>query len=297
MRSRCLPTPVVSVDELKALLQAGAERPTLLDVRWELGAGPGHDRYMEGHIPGAIFIDLEADLAAAPGPGGRHPLPAAEHFTASMRAAGVDMGRGVVVSDAGPSLSAARAWWLLRYFGHPSVAVLDGGFAAWRRAGLPVARASAAAPGPAPGVPAGDFEARPGSMAVLDADGAGALAAVGVLLDARAAERFRGESEPMDPVAGHIPGARNRPAALNVDESGRFLTRSALRRAFGELGVDDTVAVGAYCGSGVTAAHEVLALEIAGYEAALYPGSWSEWITDPARPVATCSYASYKKPA
>ncbi len=264
MASR-LRTPIVSVAQLDSLLRSGSEPPTLLDVRWELGAGPGRDRYLGGHIPGAVFVDLEADLASAPGRGGRHPLPSAEDFTAGMRVAGVDAGRGVVVYDGGPSLAAARAWWLLRYFGHRSVAVLDGGFAAWRREGLP------AVAGPTLSPP-GDFVARPGAMAMVDAAGAADLAARGVLLDARAAERFRGESEPVDLVAGHIPGARNRPTTLNVDHSGRFLAPPLLRQAFAQLGVVDTVAVGAYCGSGVTAAHEVLALELAGYEAALYPG-------------------------
>lgn len=276
-----LPTPLVSVAQLDAVLRAGGERPTLLDVRWELGAGPGHERYLQAHIPGAAFVDLEADLAAPAGRGGRHPLPSADDFTASMRAAGVDAGRGVVVYDAGPSLSAARGWWLLRYFGHPAVAVLDGGLAAWRRAG---GELTASIP---PTPRAGDFIARPGSMPALDAAGAAAVARSGLLLDARAAERFRGETEPVDSVAGHIPGARNHPATLNVDESGRFRARSALRQAFRALGVGDTIGVGAYCGSGVTAAHQVLALELAGYEAALYPGSWSEWITDPTRPVAS----------
>ncbi len=199
-----------------------------------------------------------------------------------MRRAGVRAGGDVVVYDAATSTAAARAWWLLRYFGHPRVSVLDGGLAAWSSA----SRGSDTGPaGPAPAP--GDFLARPGAMPVLDARSAQALAANGVLLDARAPERFRGESEPVDSVAGHIPGARNRPTLENMDADGHFLSAERLRDGFGAAGVLDGTAVGAYCGSGVTAAHEVLALAVADVAAALYPGSWSEWITDPQRPVAT----------
>jgi thiosulfate/3-mercaptopyruvate sulfurtransferase len=176
-------------------------------------------------------------------------------------------------------MSAGRAWWLLRYYGHGDVAVLDGGFAAWVAAGYPVATDSQP-------VEPGDLVARPGGMAVLSAKDAGALAARGALLDSRAPERFRGEHEPIDPVAGHIPGAVNLPVTATTDSSGRFLDRHALRQLFERAGVPSAVEVGAYCGSGVAAAHEVLALELAGYDAALYPGSWSEWISDPRRPIA-----------
>jgi thiosulfate/3-mercaptopyruvate sulfurtransferase len=196
-----------------------------------------------------------------------------------MRGAGVDNERPVVVYDAG-TLSAARAWWLLRYFGHRDVSVLDGGLAAWSAAGFPL---SAEPPAPRPG----DFVARPGGMPVLNAEEAAALAVGGVLLDARAPERFRGELEPIDPVAGHIPGARNLPAMLTVEATGKFHDQAVLRELFRTVGVEGGDAgVGAYCGSGVTAAHEVLALAIAGFNAGLYAGSWSEWITDPRRPVA-----------
>jgi thiosulfate/3-mercaptopyruvate sulfurtransferase len=269
-----------TVDALSAALAGRGERPALLDVRWELGGGPGRAQFEDAHIPGAVFADLDCDLAGAPGAAGRHPLPSPEVFTAAMRAAGVFAGRPVVVYDAAGALAAARAWWLLRYHGHPRVAVLDGGLAAWTEAGRPVAH------GPQSAQP-GDFTALPGAMPVLDAAGAAELARSGVLLDARAPERFRGESEPVDPVAGHIPGAVNRPTAENLRAGGRFLDPATLRAQFESLGVRDGVAAGAYCGSGVTAAHEVLALELAGYRAALYPGSWSEWITDPTRPVAT----------
>ena len=277
---------LISVDELAARL--GPEGPVLLDVRWELGGPPGLDLYLSGHIPGAVFVDLDRALAGPPGPGGRHPLPAAEEFAAAMRDAGVSGSRGVVVYDAGNSIAAARAWWLLRYFGHGDVAVLDGGFAAWVAAGLAVATDAVSAPVPAPvPAPGGDFRARPGGMPLLDADDAAILARSGVLIDARTGERFRGEQEPIDPVAGHIPGAVNLPAPGLVGPDGRFLGNDALRERFAAVGVRGDVPVGAYCGSGVAASYEVLALELAGYRGALYVGSWSDWVTDPDRPVAT----------
>jgi thiosulfate/3-mercaptopyruvate sulfurtransferase len=249
---------------------------TLLDVRWQLGGPPGWPQYLEGHIPGAVFVDLETALAAPPGEGGRHPLPSAETFGAAMRAAGVSGDRSVVVYDAGDSMAAARAWWLLRYFGHPRVSVLDGGFRGWLADGHAIERS-------VPSIEGGDFVPRAGGMALLDAAGAARVAGDGVLLDARAGERFRGEAEPVDPVAGHIPGAVNVPVA----ELPHLGDAAGLRAKFQAAGVRDGGEVGAYCGSGVTAALEVLALERAGYSGALYVGSWSDWIRDPARPVAT----------
>jgi thiosulfate/3-mercaptopyruvate sulfurtransferase len=195
-----------------------------------------------------------------------------------MRVAGVGDHRPVVVYDAATSVAAARAWWLLRYFRHPAVSVLDGGLRAWVEAGLPLEGGEARGP-------EGDFTARPGGMAVIDAHGAQKLARRGALIDARAPERFRGETEPVDAVAGHIPGARNRPTTMNIDEAGRFLSPQDLGEGFAALCARGGAEIGAYCGSGVTAAHQVLALELAGHRAALYPGSWSEWITDPSRPV------------
>jgi thiosulfate/3-mercaptopyruvate sulfurtransferase len=271
-------SPLIDASELSDLLGAG--KPTLLDVRWELGTGAQRDRYEAEHVPGAAFVDLDRELSAPPGPGGRHPLPAPATFQAAMRAAGVSDARPVVAYDAANSLAAARAWWLLRFHGHPDVRVLDGGLAAWIAAG-------GAVTGGAEAPAHGDFTARPGAMATLDAESAAALAAGGVLLDARARERFRGDVEPMDPVGGHIPGARNLPMADTLLATGRFATPERLRAAFSEAGVDGDAAVGSYCGSGITAAHQVLALELAGINAALYPGSWSEWVTDPQRPVAT----------
>ena len=254
---------------------------TLLDVRWDVGAGARADLFEQGHIPGAVFVDLDRELSGPPGAGGRHPLPAPADFQDAMRDAGVRDRRPVVVYDAANSSAAGRAWWLLRYFGHGDVHVLDGGLAAWLADGRALQR------GAADPRERGDFTVNPGHMPVLDAAGAAELARHGVLLDARAPERFRGESEPIDPVAGHIPGARNRPTTENVDGSGRFRDTAELRDAFEAVGAGRGVAVGAYCGSGVTAAHQVLALELAGIDAALYPGSWSEWIRDPSRPVAT----------
>ncbi|HEX6447325.1 MAG TPA: sulfurtransferase [Streptosporangiales bacterium] len=272
-------SPLVQPAELADALRS-AEPPTLLDVRWWLGGPPGVDAYRAGHLPGAVFVDLETALSGPPGPGGRHPLPSAADFTAAMRRCGVFRERPVVVYDDGDALPAARAWWCLTYFGHPDVRLLDGGFRAWQRAGLPVTE-------DLPHLVVGDFAAEPGQLDVLDADGAAALARDGLLLDVRTPERYRGEHEPIDPVAGHIPGAVNVPATANRLDDGRFREPAQLRAAFAEAGVDGDTAVGAYCGSGVTAAQEVLALRLAGVPAALYVGSWSDWVGDPSRPVAT----------
>ena len=204
--------------ELAARL-ATDEPPVVLDVRWTLGGPSGAADFAKGHIPGAHFVDLDRELSAPPGRG-RHPLPDAIAFGAAMRRHGVDRSRLVVAYDAATGTSAARAWWLLRYFGHGDAAVLDGGYAAWIAAGLPIASGDDHDPAP------GDFEAHPGGMPLIDAEGALASAHEGVLIDARAPERFRGETEPVDPVAGHIPGARNVPAQLTQAPDGRFLTPS-----------------------------------------------------------------------
>jgi thiosulfate/3-mercaptopyruvate sulfurtransferase len=288
--------PLIDVTSLARGLAAGAS-PVLLDVRWRVAGSPGPPgiaAYRAGHLPGAVFIDLDHDLSGAPGAGGRHPLPEAAAFELAMRRAGVSNGRDVVVYDEADATAAARGWWMLRYFGHPRVRVLDGGYRAWAAAGQPVVAGEGAAP------PPGDFTASPGGMQLLDADGAADLARHGTLLDARAGERYRGEAEPIDPVAGHIPGAVSAPTAANVLADGRFRAAPDLRARFAALGVgaaaDDPgtgtgagtgAAAGSYCGSGVTAAHEVLALAVAGLPAALYVGSWSHWVTDPGRPVAT----------
>lgn len=257
----------------------------MLDVRYRMGGPPGPDEYAKGHLPGARYVDLDAELAAPPGARGRHPLPDPADFTAAMRRAGVDQDRDVVVYDDWNGWGSARAWWLLRWAGHRRVRVLDGGLAAWTAAGQPLSTEE-----PAPGE--GDFTASPGAMPLLDADRAAELARRGVLLDARAPERYRGETEPIDPVAGHIPGAVNAPTTDNVAPDGRFRPAADLAARFTALGADPAAEVGVYCGSGVSAAHEVLALATAGVPAALYVGSWSEWTTDPTRPVATGDAAS-----
>lgn len=269
---------LVDVTDLAADL-AGDDPPVLLDVRWWLGGPPGVEAYAEGHLDGAVFVDLDTDLSGPAGVGGRHPLPTAGAFTEAMRRLGVSGGRPVVVYDAGDGMPAARAWWCLRYFGHDDVRVLDGGYRAWLAVGLPV---TTEVPAPA----AGDFTADPGHLPLLDADGAAALARTGVLLDVRAAERYRGEVEPIDPVAGHIPGAVSAPGTDSTRADGRLHDPAALRDRFAGLGVSAESTVGAYCGSGVTAAQAVLALRVAGYDAALYVGSWSDWVSDETRPVA-----------
>ncbi|NES12874.1 MULTISPECIES: sulfurtransferase [Micromonospora] len=259
-----------------------ADPPTLLDVRWRLVGPPGRDDYAAGHLPGAVFVDLDTELCGRPGAAGRHPLPDPGALQAALRAAGVRAGHPVVVYDGGDGMSAARAWWTLRWAGHRPVRVLHGGYPAWCAAGLPV---STEAPDPVPG----DVTVAPGALPVLDAADAARLAAAdaGVLLDVRAAPRYRGETEPIDPVAGHLPGAVNLPAPEYVAD-GRFPAAEALRERFAAAGVAEGAPVGAYCGSGVTAAQAVLALHLAGRpDAALYVGSWSNWVADPDRPVAT----------
>ncbi|MFC8509423.1 sulfurtransferase [Streptomyces sp. NPDC057411] len=268
--------PIISASELVSE-SAGTTPPVLLDVRWTLGGPPGRPEYEAGHIPGAVYVDLDAELAGPPGSGGRHPLPDVAAFGAVMRRAGVSGDRPVVVYDGGLGWGAARAWWLLRWAGHPDVRVLDGGLAAW------TGELSKDTPAPEPG----DFTPAPGALGLLDADAAASLARSGLLLDARAAERYRGDVEPIDRVGGHIPGAVSAPTTENVDADGRFLPAEALAARFAALGAAEAPELAVYCGSGVSGAHEVLALEIAGFRAALYAGSWSEWSSDPSRPVAT----------
>lgn len=277
--------PLIDVASLAAHLTGAGPRPTLLDVRWRLGGPSGRDGYAAGHLPGAIFVDLDADLCGPPGPGGRHPLPDPHRLEAVLRGAGVRAGHPVVVYDAGDreiaTQSAARAWWTLRWAGHAPVRVLDGGYAGWVAAGQPV---TTRVPAPVPG----DVAVHPGGLPVLDAAAAADLAADGVLIDSRAPARYRGETEPIDPAAGHIPGAVNAPAGQWLTAEGRWLTGPEIGSRLGRVGVDPQAPVGAYCGSGVTAAATVLALHLAGRtDAALYVGSWSHWVTDPGRPVAT----------
>ncbi|KOU71499.1 3-mercaptopyruvate sulfurtransferase [Streptomyces sp. MMG1533] len=274
---------IISASELASDLAAG-HPPVLLDVRWQLSVAKaageplfdGRAEYAAGHIPGAVYVDLDRELASAPGERGRHPLPDLAEFGAAMRRAGVSPGTPVVVYDGGQGWAAARAWWLLRWTGHPDVRVLDGGLPAWQGA------LSADTPEPA----AGDFRPAPAPTGLLDADEAASLARSGVLLDARAGERYRGDAEPIDRVGGHIPGAVSAPTTDNVTADGRFLPAEELAERFKTLGATDGSEVGVYCGSGVSGAHQVLALAVAGIPAALYVGSWSEWSSDPSRPVA-----------
>ncbi|CAM5541338.1 sulfurtransferase [Streptomyces spiroverticillatus] len=267
---------IISAADL-ASESAGPRPPVLLDVRWQLGGPNLRPEYEAGHLPGAVFVDLDAELAGPPGTGGRHPLPDPEAFGAVMRRAGVSAGTPVVVYDGGLGWAAARAWWLLRWTGHQDVRVLDGGLAAWT-GGL-----STEVPAPAEG----DFRPKPGGIGLLDADAAAALAREGLLLDARAAERYRGDVEPIDRIGGHIPGAVSAPTSENAAADGRFRPAAELAERFAGLGATEAPAVGVYCGSGVSGAHQVLALELAGVEASLYAGSWSEWSSDASRPVAT----------
>ncbi len=264
--------PLMSIDELATELA----KVTVLDVRYKLGGPAGADEFATGHIPGAAYIDLDTELAAPPGAGGRHPLPDASVFESAMRRAGVSNERPVVVYDDWGGRAAARAWWLLRYFGHANVRVLDGGWGAWRRAGGEVETETR------PPL-AGTFTATAGGMPVASP---GDVLRAGVLIDARAPERFRGDVEPVDPVAGHIPGAVNVPTTANLDEDGKFRPSGELAAEYAKVGATSGADVAVYCGSGVTAAHDILALAIAGVPATLYPGSWSEWITDPTRPIA-----------
>ncbi|MGN6742468.1 MAG: sulfurtransferase [Amnibacterium sp.] len=266
--------PLISAPDLAARLPG----PVLLDVRWRLDRPDGRPEYRAGHIPGAVFVDLETELAAPPSPGeGRHPLPDPATLQAAARRWGIREGDEVVVYDDLGGMSAARAWWLLTDAGL-AVRVLDGGLAAWRAAGLPLEEGVVEPDG-------GDVVLTPGRLPVIDLEGAAAFG--GVLLDARAGERYRGEVEPIDPRAGHIPGAVSAPTAANLDADGRFLPAEVLRSRFEALGVRDGEPVAAYCGSGVTAAHEALALVLAGFAPAIYPGSWSQWANRADAPVAT----------
>ncbi len=272
--------PLMDVAGLQARL-ADNRRTVLLDVRWALGDPHGYRHYLQEHLPGAVFVDLGTELAAPASPGrGRHPLPPEGEFQESARRWGINDGDVVVAYDDSGSMAAARVWWMLRHAGLAEVYLLDGGLTAWRAAGLPVEAGSVVAE-------AGNVRLADGRMQVLDAGAAAGLPGSGLLLDARAGERYRGEVEPVDPRAGHIPGAISAPTSENVDANGRFLPQEALRRRFESLGIRDGVQVAVYCGSGVTAAHEVAALELAGFPAALYPGSFSEWSGNPDLPVAT----------
>ena len=266
-------SPLISVAELRSRLG----EVTVLDVRYRTGGPPGLPEYAAGHVPGAAYVDMDTALAAPPGDGGRHPLPDPEVFGAAMRRAGVSVDHPVVAYDDWGGHAAGRCWWLLRHHGHPDVRVLDGGWSVWVAEGGQVETGT-------PEVGEGGFEPGPGVLPVVEADG---VLDVPVLVDARAAERYRGETEPVDPVAGRIPGAVNVPTSANLGADGRFRSPDQLRALYEAAGVptDGSQEVAVYCGSGVTAIHDLIALELLGVHAALYPGSWSGWITDPERPV------------
>jgi len=254
----------------------------LLDVRWRLDRPDGRPDFLAGHIPGAVYVDLDTQLAKHGEPqDGRHPLPPVEQLQVDARSWGIDAGDTVVVYDDLKNLSAARAWWLLRYAGIDDVRLLDGALSAWRDAGLPLET------GEPPTRALGAVTLTYGALPTLTIDEAAGFPDAGVLLDARAGERYHGEVEPIDPRAGHIPGARSAPTTENVDADGRFLPPARLRARFAALGVEPGVSVATYCGSGVTAAHEVVALALAGFDAALFAGSWSQWANHAERPVAT----------
>jgi thiosulfate/3-mercaptopyruvate sulfurtransferase len=261
-------------------LAAASPRPVILDVRWTLGGPPGHPEYLKGHIPGAVFVALDTELASHGEPAdGRHPLPTLDALQAAARRWGVRADTPVVAYDGGGNLAAARAWWLLRWGGVKDVRLLDGALPAWVEAGFELATDDVV---PEPG----DVVLTGGALPTLELGDVLAFARDGVLLDARAGERFRGEVEPMDPVAGHVPGASSAPTTENLAPDGRFRPAEELRARFAKLGAGEAP-VGVYCGSGVTAAHEIAALAIAGHDAALFPGSWSQWSNHPELPVAT----------
>lgn len=271
--------PLLDVTALHALLEesAGGTRPVrLLDVRWALDGSKGHRTYLAGHLPGAVYVDLDTELAAPARPeAGRHPLPDPEDFAASLRRAGVTEGSVIVAYDDSNGAPAGRLVWMLRALGHPA-AVLNGGLAAWDGA-LETADVR-----PEPGdVAARAWPAHRVATADEVADGQA------LVVDARAPERYRGEVEPIDPRAGHVPGAVNLPFAGNLDGDGRFMDPEELRRRFEAAGVSQDRETIVYCGSGVTATHDLLALESAGFtRLRLFPGSWSQWSADETRPAA-----------
>ncbi|MCC5882939.1 MAG: sulfurtransferase [Halomonas sp.] len=267
---------LITAAELVASLQE-ANPPKVLDCRARLGdREAGRRLWQSGHVPGSLHLDLDRDLAGPPGEAGRHPLPPSERFADTLRRLGISTTQPVVVlDDMGGQLAAARAWWMLAvWVGHPDVRVLDGGLSAWQEQGGGLALGEDSSPVPSDWQPSFDDGAWMGADEVFSGRE--------LKVDARSVERFNGEAEPIDPVAGHIPGAVCRPSAANLTETGRFKAPETLKI---ELPRDDAIV--AYCGSGVTACHNILAYAIAGRPLPrLYAGSWSEWILDPARPVA-----------
>lgn len=278
-------TTLISTSDLTNSLDA-ANR-VIIDCRFDLeDTGWGQQQYLASHVPGALYAHLDEDLSGSVTPGrtGRHPLPEVEGFAQKLSAWGIDRDTQVVAYDQGPGMFAARLWWMLRWLGHDRVAVLDGGWTKWQDEGraadsaIPVVQPRSFVPAP-----------RDGMLAVVDQVVAARDGSRAKLLDARGADRFRGENETIDPIAGHIPGALSAPFMENLGTDGCLLEKAALRERFlallGDCQAKDAVI---YCGSGVTAAHDILAMVHAGLdEPRLYVGSWSHWITDPSRPIAT----------
>lgn len=276
---------LVPASDLAELLASGTP-PVVLDIRFRLNGPDGSREYLEGHVPGAVYVDLPTELAGEEkGFSGRRPLPEIHDLQRDARRWGIGAGRAVVVYDNNGGQQAARAWWVLLWAGLSDVRLLDGGFAAWKAAGLP---ATTEVPLPL----RGDVTLSAGHLPAVDADGAAALAVSGTLLDARDGASYRGRATgPGKPAEGHIPGAVSAPTSENLDPAtGLFASEEALRARFAALGVTAEAAengrVGVYCGGGVTATHELLALATIGIDAALFPGSWSAWSSDPGRPVA-----------
>lgn len=270
---------LISVDELAAAL--GDKDLFIFDCRGSLSdTSEGRQLFDTSHIPGAQYADLNEDLSGPviPGKTGRHPLPARDDFVATVRRWGVTQNARVVAYDDAGGAFASRLWWMFRWLGHPDVAVLDGGFSAWQAQGHPVTDEVIQRP-------TSDFNANEPLTRMVTADDVANTRLT--IIDARGEERYRGEVEPIDPVAGHIPGAICVPFANNLDASGRFKDTASLAERFEEAGVPRDQESICYCGSGVSAAHNILAMVHSGFpEPALYPGSWSEWITDPNRPVS-----------
>lgn len=276
---------LITTTELASLI-AGDAPVTVLDVRWRLDRPDGRDDYETGHIPGAVYVDLETELSDHSVTGrGRHPLPSGDVLQTAARRWGLNDGVPVVIYDDWNRAGSARAWWVLTAAGVTGARILDGGLGAWVAAGEELAKG---AESPADGdVTLAHTDLYKGALATLTAEEVATFSDSGVLVDARAPERFRGEVEPVDPVAGHIPGAGNAPSTATLGEDGTFRDADELRELFASAGADGSEPVGVYCGSGVTAAVDLVALKITGVDAALFPGSWSQWSSDAANPVAT----------
>ncbi|MDE1182113.1 sulfurtransferase [Paraburkholderia sp.] len=279
-------TTLISATNLAERLAAAPDSVFVVDCRFDLAdLQAGETAYGAGHLPGAHYLHLDRDLSGVKsGTNGRHPLPERATLVETFASHGLKHGQQVVAYDAQGGMYAARLWWMLRWLGHDAVAVLDGGLAAWEAAGQPLTQ-------DVPVERAGDFKAAAPLAVTIDAQAVERNLASGerVIVDARAADRYRGENETLDRVGGHIPGARNRFFKDNLAADGRFKPANSLREEFGVVLADTPVErVVLQCGSGVTACHNLLAMEVAGlHGAALYPGSWSEWTSDPSRPVAT----------